>query len=285
VLVGAAVLGSFASPVMIAPYFLKLFLIWSPYHFSGQTIGITLLYARRGGWAVGKIQRLALSGFVYGTFLLGSVRAEVGLSTGQYFGVQFPTFGLPASIPPAVESFVWVSGIVLALSIAGTALREKKLPPMLFVLPAITQYVWFVAGGRVPNFVEFVPMLHSLQYMLIAWSMQLKDKADRTQVVAGRSYVTKETIRWYVLNVAGGAVLFSLMPYIAKSFGVSVPLADAVVIAGVQIHHFFVDGVIWKLRTSSVVSPLLVNIPDMIREASKPKPEPVVTDEAAKEAA
>src|SRR6185369_17456669 len=42
ILVAVGVFGSFASPLVIAPYFVKFFLIWSPYHFSGQTIGITL---------------------------------------------------------------------------------------------------------------------------------------------------------------------------------------------------------------------------------------------------
>src|SRR6185369_1764937 len=108
---------------------------------------------------------------------------------------------------------------------------------------------------------------HSLQYLLIAWSMQLKEKADRTQVVPDGAYVKKESIRWYILNVIGGAGLFSFLPWFATQVGVQVSLASGVVVAAVQIHHFFVDGVIWKLRTPSVVSPLLVNIPDMIEAA------------------
>ena len=34
-------------PTVIAPFFVKFFQIWSPYHFSGQTFGIGMLYARR----------------------------------------------------------------------------------------------------------------------------------------------------------------------------------------------------------------------------------------------
>jgi hypothetical protein len=270
-LVLAAVVGSFASPLVIAPYFIKVFLLWSPYHFSGQTIGISLLYARRGGYAVGKVQRLAFTTFVYGTFLLGSARAEVGLANGEYFGVPYPSFGLPPSVPVAIEAMVWVAAIVLALSVIGRAFKEKRLPPVLFLLPCITQYMWFVGGTGIPNYTEFVPAFHSLQYLLIAWSMQLKEKADRSDVVPGRSYVTKESARWFLLNVVGGAILFSFLPYFATLLGVSVPLASGVVIASVQIHHFFVDGVIWKLRSASVVSPLLVNIPQMIAEADRPR--------------
>ena len=42
-----AVGASFWQPNVIAPYFLMLFLLWSPYHYSGQTIGLTMVYARR----------------------------------------------------------------------------------------------------------------------------------------------------------------------------------------------------------------------------------------------
>src|SRR5262249_9128026 len=41
------VIGSFWAPAILAPFFIKLFIIWSPYHFSGQTLGITMIYARR----------------------------------------------------------------------------------------------------------------------------------------------------------------------------------------------------------------------------------------------
>jgi hypothetical protein len=45
----------------------------------------------------------------------------------------------------------------------------------------------------------------------------------------------------------------------------TLPFATGVVITGVQIHHFFVDGVIWKLKNKSVASPLMVNLADLLR--------------------
>jgi hypothetical protein len=279
ILVMIAVLGSFASPLVVAPYFVKVFLIWSPYHFSGQTIGITLLYARRAGYAVSRLERRALVAFVYGTFLLGTVRAEVGLAGGQYFGVKYPAFGLPPIAATLVELGVWASGIALALLVLRRAAREKRLPPVLYLLPAATQYVWFVPGGAILNYAEFVPAFHSLQYLLIAWSMQLKEKADRTGAPPRAAYVRKESVRWYLVNVIGGAILFALLPFIAQKAGVETGLASAIVVAAVQIHHFFVDGVIWKLRSASVVSPLLVNVPDMIRSAGAAiSPPPALAD-------
>ena len=63
-----------------------------------------------------------------------------------------------------------------------------------------------------------------------------------------------------------GSRFFYLLPHLVVWFGAPVGLATAVIIAAIQIHHYFVDGVIWKLRTRSVVSPLLLNIPDLIKK-------------------
>ena len=68
-LVGA-VAASLWQPELAAPYLVTLFLIWSPFHYSGQTIGITMLYARRCGFGIGRWERLALSAFVYSTFIV-----------------------------------------------------------------------------------------------------------------------------------------------------------------------------------------------------------------------
>src|SRR5262249_42758474 len=89
----AAVAGSLWSPLVLAPVFVKLFLVWSPYHFSGQSLGITLIYARRCGFQVGKWERLALSTFIYGTFMLTTARFEVEPAGSEFYGIHFPGLG------------------------------------------------------------------------------------------------------------------------------------------------------------------------------------------------
>jgi hypothetical protein len=59
------------------------------------------------------------------------------------------------------------------------------------------------------------------------------------------------------------------LPRAVSFFGVSLDLASAVLIAGIQIHHFFVDGVIWKLRNPRVANPLTVGWAPTAPEAQK----------------
>jgi hypothetical protein len=110
-----------------------------------------------------------------------------------------------------------------------------------------------------------------MQYLLIAWSMQLKEKADRGKEQPTARFVWRESLRWGGLNLVFGVVLFWAIPKLMSVFGgVSLPIAAAIIGSGVQIHHFFVDGVIWKLRNPRVASPLLVNLKQLLAPAAQP---------------
>lgn len=269
-LILAGVVGSFASASGIAPHFVRLFLFWSPYHFCGQTLGITLIYAKRAGFSVGKRERLAISSFIFGTFFLSMARAETG-ARGEFQGVSFQYFGLPSWVSEFARYGLMLSALGFAFFVVRWCMQNKRLLPPIVLLPALTQFVWFVPGTSLTTFSGFVPMFHAMQYLLIAWSMQLKEKLDRSGQPPTTRFVWRESARWGGMNLALGVVLFWAVPELCSLFGgVSVPLAAAIIGSGVQIHHFFVDGVIWKLRNPRVASPLLVNLKQLLTPAGQP---------------
>src|SRR5690606_18292225 len=98
----------------------------------------------------------------------------------------------------------------------------------------------------------FVPMFHSLQYLLVAWAMEVAERGADSKP----SKITNSTFGWVTINLAGGALLFAGLPKIAEACGMPLLFATGVIIAGVQIHHFIVDGVIWKLRNPRVSAAL-----------------------------
>ena len=273
-LIVAAMIGSVLSPALIAVYFIKVYLIWSPYHFSGQTIGITLIYARRGGFQVGRWERLGLSLFVFGTFISQTLRSEIippGVnpdffpSYNDFYTIPYPKLGLPAWTLDVAVAVMWLGGLLFMTLAARWSLKNKRILPAIIILPAVTQFFWFVQSSGWLSFQEFVPFFHGLQYMLIAWGMQLKEKMDLKQITPSRHYVVFETARWWGINLVIGLLLFKGMPMLFASLtGVTALFATGVVVAGIQIHHFFVDGVIWKLKRKTVSSPLMVNLDDLL---------------------
>ena len=270
----AAIVASLASPDGVAPYFVKLYLIWSPYHYSGQSLGISLLYARRAGVRIGRLERLALSGFIFGTFLLPSSRAEVGADVRTFYGISYPMLRLPSAVPAILAAVMWTCGAAFLVLILSRAARTRRLPPPIVLLPAVTQLVWFEVGARIPSFNEFVPFFHGLQYLLIAWAMQLKEQMDEHHVAPSPRYALTESLRWGAVILLGGAALFWVLPRVGLLAGFSLSIAEPVIIAAVQIHHFFVDGVIWKLKNPRVSSPLLVNLEQLTRATPSSLAEP-----------
>jgi len=254
---------SFSYPLLVAPVFVKLFILWSPYHFSGQTIGITFIYAMRSGIKLSVVERKVFIAFIYFTFLVSTIRAEVSRDGYEYYGITYDSFGVPQWLATTAEYCMWAALLLFSVTVIYWCIRHRKIMPVIVILPAITQYLWFVQSVYMPSFQEFVPLLHSLQYMLIAWGIQLKEKMDAKNIPPSKPYVLLETSRWFAINFVGGAILFYYLPQVGVSLGYSSLFSIGVIFAAIQIHHFFVDGVIWKLKNNSVSHPLMMNITDL----------------------
>ncbi|MCW8132166.1 MAG: hypothetical protein KIS92_17600 [Planctomycetota bacterium] len=273
--VTAGVLGAMASPLHFAPFFVMIYLLWSPYHFSGQTVGVAMIYARRSGFKVGPVERFFLSSFVFGTFICTTIHGHTSTLGSDYFGIRGPGLGLPLWLWRFSEFWVYIAGFMFLVLMLHGCLRNRRFPPLMMLLPPVAQFIWFmpVAGANWPSFAEFVPFFHSLQYMLIAWSMQLKEKMDMEGIEPSPWYVLGESARWGLINFVVGALLFFGIPHgLSQAFGIPIMLSMGVFTAGVQIHHFFVDGVIWKLKSTRVSSPLMMNVEDLIHGREEPAP-------------
>ena len=61
----ASVILALASPADFGSYFVKIYMIWSPYHFSAQTMGVAIVYGVRSGFFMKPLERRCLSTFVF----------------------------------------------------------------------------------------------------------------------------------------------------------------------------------------------------------------------------
>jgi hypothetical protein len=121
-------------------------------------------------------------------------------------------------------------------------------------------FVWFVPSASLKSFWIVVPFFHSLQYLLVALAMQLKVSID----VAGGEHswrrIGVEARRCGSRNILGGILLFIGLPATFSWLPLPLMTTAGILAAAVNIHHFFVDGVIWKLRETATSSALMMNI-------------------------
>jgi hypothetical protein len=256
-------------PDLIAPYLIALYLIWSPYHYSGQTVGITMIYARRSGFHIGRWERLALSTFVFSTFVLVLIHRQPNTSK-EFYGIPLLSIPFPTWFEIAVTGAMCIAAAVFIGFAVRWCLRRRQILPAIVFVPAIAQFTWFIVAGRSNLFYELVPMFHCLQYLYIAWTVQVGVTLGSEGAVRSWRSIGGVTLRWGVANYVGGILLFIALP--AVLFWVNVPIlvVTGIAIAGVNIHHFFVDGVIWKLRDAPANSPLMINIPNLATATATP---------------
>ena len=226
---------------------LGLYVGWSGYHYSGQSLGLAMLYPLRQGARLEVREKRLIRLPLYVSWML-SLLGLFRLSSSArnpayeairraYLGPPLPTWGVALGLAALAASLTGVS------SWRARGARGTPLPwPTYAVLSA--QISWFTIGLYQPLFnILLVPMFHGLQYLaLTSWHTTRRARRRRAVrrlpaggVAAGPGHQP-------------GLLLLVQGPDAARTF-----MATAAVISFVNLHHFLLDGRIWRLRERRVV--------------------------------
>jgi Tfp pilus assembly protein PilF len=243
----------------LLPWIFTLYICWSPWHYTGQNFGLLMMFARRAGVSPTEAERRALRLSFIASYILLMLSFHTGASGDALIlslGLA-AKFTLPARAALALF-FVGASGWALT-SLA----RRSNLRTILPVLTlTATQFLWFllpavielVSGREIPQTrysSGLLAVLHSTQYLWITSYYQKKEAR-----AAGDSNWSFP--RYLVTLIAGGIALFIPGPWIvSRVFHTDFAASFLTFTALVNIHHFILDGAIWKLRDSRIAALLL----------------------------
>jgi tetratricopeptide (TPR) repeat protein len=263
----AGIIAHLWSPVL--PWIFTLYICWSPWHYTGQNYGLLMMFARRAGLSPTENERQALYLSFVASFLLLMLSFQTGSSGDSLImSLGLPwEFTLPARAVLAAF-FIGSSGWAL-ISLARRSSWRALLPTFTLVS---TQFLWFllpalielISGKEIPQTrysSGVLAVLHSAQYLWITTYFQ--EKEARATGQSAWSFP-----KYLLTLVAGGIALFVPGPWIASrllhaDFATSFLTFTALV----NLHHFLLDGAIWKLRDSRIAS-FLLNKPRTEREVA-----------------
>src|SRR4030095_14567213 len=116
-----------------------------------------------------------------------------------------------------------------------------------FVLPVVLNWTASMSAPQTRYSSGMLAVMHSAQYLWITRYFARKDAEQ-----AGRASDWRPWRYWLTL-VAGGVALFLPVPWLA-SYGWRIDFTSSVFIVAaiVNLHHFMIDGVVWKLRSARV---------------------------------
>lgn len=248
---------------------LTIYLTWSPWHYTGQNYGLAVMFLRRRGVALDAVTKR----WVYTAFVLSYAVVFVALHSHAPGAEYTPPFYaadgyrvLSLDLPPVAANVVFLAalaGYVVAMGVAGVRLLRRgslaAIAPSLTL--AATQALWFalpVAMRRFGLFADLEPfapqhagwyffwaaLAHSIQYVWVTsyFARGAPGHPGLTPYL-GKVLLAGCAI-WFVPALLFAPDLLGRIPYDA---GLSALIASVV-----NLHHFVLDGAIWKLRDGRI---------------------------------
>lgn len=263
----------------LGSFLLSLYLTWSPWHYTGQNYGVSLLFLRRRGIEVtASTKRWFHASFVlsYGlTFLAihgASYTADYAPVDYEGSVYRFLRFGIPSPF------WIWAWGVLGAGYVVSTAMAVRDLlrraPRAADLLPTgllvLTQALWFMLPplgrelGLLSGVDPFRPDNASFLFIWVAAGHAAQYLWITTFYAGPRGGPARAG--YYARCLFAGSAIWSLpaLLYVwsgweGSSFGGIARGEDAgvLVAAVVNLHHFVIDGAIWKLRDGRVARALI----------------------------
>jgi tetratricopeptide (TPR) repeat protein len=243
----------------LLPWIFTLYICWSPWHYTGQNFGLLMMFARRAGLSPTEGERQSL----HLAFIASYLMLLFSFHTGKSSDALIISLGLPVRFTLPARGmlglfFLVASGWAVA-SLAKRSSWKALLPSVTLVS---TQFLWFL----LPSVIELVTrrevlqtryssgilaVMHSAQYLWITAYYQ--EKEARAARNASWTFA-----KYFLTLVAGGIALFVPGPWIvSRMFHADFATSFLTFTALVNLHHFILDGALWKLRDSRIASLLL----------------------------
>jgi hypothetical protein len=235
---------------------IQLMFLLVGWHYVKQGFGVMAVLSARRGVHFTRVERLAIlahcyAGWAYAWASPADAGTEVEEKGVVYFTIAHSRLLERLTLVVAVSTLV-----ALAFVLARKWWREGRLPlvtPLVALLSSI--WAWSVYSSIDPLVRYVVPALHSVQYLYFVWLLRGNEARERE---GPPWFEVSRMVRLGTLALSAvglGCILFHAAPSMLD--GAFVSRADrgsalgatpyfAALYAFVNIHHYFMDYVIWR---------------------------------------
>ncbi len=257
----------------VGSWLLTLYLTWSPWHYTGQNYGIAVMFLRRRAIPVTpELKRPLYASFIL-SYALSFLAVHGAAGAGSYapFAPTDTYRLLRLGIPSAVTAVLFpLCAVAYAAAVIGTFSRLLQRGRARDLIPTaalmVTQALWFTVPvvsrhwgwltGAEPMTTQYsdyyffwIAMGHAVQYL---WITAYYAKASQRSSGNPGFLVKCLLVGAAVWALPGLLFAPDLLGRVSYGAGLGVMVA-----ACVNIHHFILDGAIWKLRDGRVARILL----------------------------
>lgn len=228
------------------------YLAW---HYTGQVWGMMASFAYIEGTRFDDRERLLLR---------TSLRILLAWHVTWFLYTQLRD---PSAVRPLYLLISAGTVVAFGLGVAGLARmrgRIGRLPPLRALTAWLALFVWYALMARDPRAIFWVQLAHAVQYLAFPLRVEMNNAARssngnaasvaRHMLAYGAILVALSIgINVYVPSTAMGVIgdVFSEDPRWA---------APILILLFINIHHYFTDGVIWKISDPDVRRELFAHV-------------------------
>ena len=228
------------------------YLAW---HYTGQVWGMMASFAFLAGTRFERVERLLIR---------AGLRILLAWHVTWFLYTQLRNAELVRPL------YVLISGatiVAFVLGVVGILLmrrRTGRFPPARALVAWLAIFVWYAAMARDPRALFWVQIAHALQYL--AFPVRVEMNRTTREASASPSRVALHMAGYGVILLAVSIAVAQLVPMsamgvVGNMFGEEPGRAAPILLLMfINIHHYFTDGVIWKISNAEVRRDLFAHV-------------------------
>lgn len=235
------------------------------WHYAKQGYGMLIVLSA--------LKKIFYSSFEKNILLLNAYM--VWLSTWALFNIRIgqieigdipvPSIFIPPPLLHLLLSLLVLTTCLSILALGLHAIKTKKIS-INGIVGYFSAYIWLFLRSHNMALNALIPVFHSLQYLPFVWKYKMNESMDKTNSpeqafsLRGLAFAPafKPFRRFVVTGLFIGLCAFHIAPFVLDKivpynhavFGTS--LFFFMIIIFINVHHYFIDNVIWRKENKDV---------------------------------
>ena len=228
------------------------YLAW---HYTGQVWGMMASYTYLGGARFENVERLLIR---------TGLRILLAWHVTWFLYTQLRD---PSRIRPIyllISAGTIVAFVLGAFGILKMRRRTGKFPPVRALVAWLAIFIWYAVVARDPKAIFWIQIAHALQYLAFPIRVEMNRTANEPAASPGRfarhMFVYGAgllAVSYFVSRVVPASAMSVVGNVFGEEPGRAAPILILMII---NIHHYFTDGVIWKISDPEVRRELFAHV-------------------------
>lgn len=227
------------------------------WHYTKQVFGCMMVYAYFDRYSVTPSQRALTKGALLSIWGMNFVYNNIGGTQNTFSQFTYYSFDLPDIAAPISQAVVFAGLFLVIYKVFYANYRSTgQLPSLNLLAPFAALYVWWLPQTRQFEFYFLLtPLFHSLQYLAFVYEMEdgRLRTAPRREVRATALVVGLVLAGWLAFELVPNTMDNALGTFNAWRMFFFFTAA----MLFINIHHYFIDNVLWRFKDPQVRAYLL----------------------------